>query len=354
MSPSPSPKLKVALVGYGYWGPNLLRNLVAQSECQTIGVVESSPEARSRCLQVYPHIPVFDDLNKFLIQFQPDAVVIATPPHTHEEIAVKCLQSGAHVLVEKPLALSVEACDMILSEAKRAGRKVMVDHTFAFHPAIQYLSDQIKSGTLGELLYYDSVRVNLGGFQPRTNVLWDLAPHDLSILDLFTGGKMPVSVSASGIKHFKSDMESLCHLNLTYDNDFVAHLHLNWMAPVKIRTVMLGGTRKMAVYDENLPTEKVKIYDKGVSLQHSSTPNDFRVSYRVGDMVAPAISNREALATMVASFVEFVKNRKPTVSDGESGRRVVRILEAAAQSLKEGGATIKIEVPRSGNIKQVA
>jgi predicted dehydrogenase len=348
-----SSKPKVGLVGYGYWGPNLLRNLVNQRGFEVIGVVDTDPAAQKRCAEIYPQIPIFSSLDDCLKQGKPDAMVIATPPASHRNVAVKCLSAGAHILIEKPLGLSVAECDDILELADSKGLQVMVDHTFAYHPAIQRLDQEVKTGAMGDLLYYDSVRVNLGGFQPRTNVLWDLAPHDLSILDLLTGGKVPSRISAVGIKHFNDEVENLCYVTMTYENNFVAHLHLNWVAPVKVRTIMVGGTRRMAIYDDNLPTEKIKIYDKGVTLEPSLTPQDFRVNYRVGDMIAPAISTREALTTLVSKFLECVTKGERTISDGQSGRRIVEILEAAALSLARGGEVIDVKNVRAPTKKIV-
>ncbi len=340
-------KPRIGLLGYGYWGPNLLRNLVSNANTAVVGLVEPDPAARARAARTYPHVPVFEDLDKFLSQVKPDGVVIATPPATHKDLAVRCLRAGAHVLVEKPLAVSVAECDEILTAAKQAKRQVMVDHTFVYNPAVEYLADRIRKGELGDLMYYDSVRVNLGGFQKHVNALWDLAPHDLSILDLFLKGKTPVSVAATGVKQFGASVESLCYLHLAYENSFTAHLHLNWVAPVKIRTVMVGGSKKMAVYDENLPSEKIKLYDSGVDVStESPTPGEFRVSYRMGDMMAPAIPTREALAGVVSDFVECVQTGRAPVSDGKSGRRMVEILEAASLSLKHGGEPIRLPLAR--------
>ncbi len=334
-------KKKVGLVGYGYWGPNLLRNFVAHPGAEVIGVIEANAGSRAKCAVLYPHIAVFESLDAFFAKCTPDAMVIATPPATHCEIAVRCLEAGAHILVEKPLAMSSAECDKILAVARTKNLKVMVDHTFVFHPAVEYLTDSISDGNLGELLYYDSVRVNLGGFQPRTNVLWDLAPHDLSILDLFLNGKMPTEVSGVGIRHFGTTVENLCHLSLKYDNDFIAHLNLNWIAPVKIRTITVGGSKRMAIYDDNLPTEKVKIYDKSVTLS-SPTELDFRVNYRSGDMTAPAISTQEALKGVIGHFMECVQGDKTPICDGEAGKRVVQILEAATVSITEGGRPVSL------------
>ncbi|HUP58237.1 MAG TPA: Gfo/Idh/MocA family oxidoreductase [Bdellovibrionota bacterium] len=334
-------RIRAGLVGYGYWGPNLLRNLVSHGGVDVVGVIESKADARAKCSALYPHIPVFASLEDFFRKGGADAMVIATPPATHRELAIRCLEAGAHVLVEKPLALSTAECDDILRAAEKAGRQVMVDHTFVFHPAVEYLASSIKRGDLGDLLYYDSVRVNLGGFQANANALWDLAPHDLSILDSFLGGKSPYEVSAVGIRHFGTSVENLCYLTLRYENQLIAHINLNWVAPVKIRTITVGGSKKMAIYDDNLPTEKIKIYDKSVSLS-SVDEKDFRVNYRIGDMTAPAISAHEALRSVISHFVDCVRKGTRPICDGVVGRRVVEILEAASISLSEGGRPVTI------------
>lgn len=350
-----SKKTRVVLVGYGYWGPNLLRNVVMNPDAEVVGVVEANPVARGKCNSVYPHIPTFGTLDELIEKVPFQAAVIATPPSTHCELAIRCLTAGAHVLVEKPLAMSVAECDRILAVAAEMKLRVMVDHTFAFHPAVEHIAEGIDRGDLGDLLYYDSVRVNLGGFQPATNVLWDLAPHDLSILDLLLKGRVPTEISATGIRHFGSTVENLCYVSLKYGSDFIAHLNLNWTAPVKVRTITIGGSKKMAVYDDNLPTEKVKVYDKTVSLS-DVTATDFRVSYRLGDMVAPAVSTREALAGVISHFMGCVRDGKQPVCDGQSGKRVVEILEAASLSMLEGGRPVSlggspVERRRAQNIR---
>ncbi len=336
-------KLDAALIGYGYWGPNLLRNLISHGGFNVVGIVEPSPVAAQRALAAYGHIPIFATLDDLLRKSKPDCVVIATPPSTHRELATACLNQKMHVLVEKPLGLSIGECDEIIATAKMNDRLVMVDHTFVYHPAVQYLAQQISSGAFGDLLYYDSVRVNLGGFQPLTNVLWDLAPHDLSILDLFLQGKAPKSVSVLGATHYDPSNTNICYCHLTYDDGFVAHLNLNWVAPVKIRTVMVGATKKMAIYDDNLSIEKIKIYDKGMVINAAGEGHQLRASYRSGDMVAPAIDSREALSSMLAAFHTYITQGNKPQSDAYCGRRIVRILEAASASLQRNGEPVELD-----------
>ena len=333
MSPS---KTRVGVIGYGYWGPNLVRNFVANLKCEVVGVVDADPGARARCAALYPHVPVYAEVGELLKRARPDGIAIATPPESHCALAIQCLEAGCDVLIEKPMAMSVEECDRILAAGERVGRGVMVDHTFMYHPAVELLEKRVRDGDLGDLLYYDSVRVNFGGFQAGADVLWDLAPHDLSILDVLTRGKVPQTVSAVGVKHFDQAVANQCYLSLAYKGDFIAHVHLNWTAPVKLRTVMVAGTKKMAIYDDNLPAEKVKIYDREVSLQPREAM-DFRVSYRTGDMTAPAFFHREALEGVVSAFLRMIAEGVPPKSDGESGRRMLQILEAATLSMHQGG-----------------
>jgi predicted dehydrogenase len=340
-------RIKVALVGYGYWGVNLLRNMFNHPALEVVGVVERDAKARERCQTNYPQIYLTDDLEIFLKAGKVDAVVIATPPNTHCEIAVTCLRAGCHVLIEKPMALSVAECDQILAQARLAKRIVMVDHTFVYHPAITFLAEQIHSGKMGELQFYDSTRVNLGGFQ-LTNVLWDLAPHDLSILDLLMQQRLPTQVSAHGVRHFGAPSETMCYVTLLYERNVIAHLHLNWAAPVKVRQIMLGGTEKMAIYDDNNPVEKVRIYDRSVKLERPSEL-DFKINYRIGDMVAPAIRQTEALANMMNEFVTCIQTGKTPLADGTAGRRVLQVLEAVSQSLEHSGKPISLQ-----NLRQAA
>ncbi len=333
---------RVGLVGFGYWGPNLLRNLIDNGNFDVVGVVELSPQARAKCSRQQPSIKTFDDLKSFLAETRPDAVVIATPAATHAALARQCMEAGADVLIEKPMASSVAEADSILETAARTGRKVMIDHTFLYHPAVRCLKEWISDGRMGELLYFDSVRANLGKLQPDVSVIWDLAPHDLSILDWLLDGKMPETITAMGVRHFKESAEDQCYLHMAYDNKFIAHVHLSWLAPVKLRTITLGGTKKMSVYDENLPTEKVKVYDKGVSLTGDVTRMNLRVEYRSGDMLAPAISSQEALAGMISQFHRYLTTGEKPASDGHLGRRVVQLIEASHLSLDRGGQPVRL------------
>ncbi len=347
MVPLPiSKKLRVGLVGYGYWGQNMLRNLTSHRGFEVVGVVDSSPPALETCSIHFPYIKTFGDLAQMFSVAKPEVMVICAPPAAHCNLAIECMNRGSHVLVEKPLARSVEECNRILDVAKKLSRKVMVDHTFLYHPAIEYIGAEVFNGSLGIPLYYDSIRVNFGGFQRQVNVLWDLAPHDLSILDFIVRGVMPISVFAVGKKFLSHDVESLCHVTLNYPNDFIAHIHLNWIAPVKVRSITLGGSLRMLIYDENLPTEKIKVYDRGITGPNTDSLNDARVKYLLGGMISPALPNREALGGLIADLYSHVAYDKPTISDGECGKRVVQLLEMATHSMATG-QTVKPDAVES-------
>jgi predicted dehydrogenase len=328
--------VKMGLIGYGYWGKNLLRNMMSSQKIEVVGVVDSDPEHRSLAQHTYSALKTYNSIEELIKAEDFEAMVIATPPASHKHLAVECLEKGLHVLVEKPLALSTEECVEILQAAEKAGKNVMVDHTFVYNSPVIHLNEQINDNELGSLLYYDSVRVNLGGFQPQVNVLWDLAPHDLSILDFWSGGDMPEMVQATGVKHFGSSTENMCYVNMKYANGFNAHLHLNWAAPFKSRQVIIAGDKKMAVYDDTQPMEKIKIYDKTVQLDQADD-TDFRVNYRAGSMFAPAIKQKEALLSMVEEFANSIADNRVPLTDGIAGSKVVQVLEALSKSLYNDG-----------------
>ncbi|NQY99299.1 MAG: Gfo/Idh/MocA family oxidoreductase [Bdellovibrionales bacterium] len=334
--------VKMGLIGYGYWGKNLLRNMMSSQKIEVVGVIDNDPNHRSLAQHTYPGLKTYNSVEELTQAEELEAMVIATPPASHKHVAVECLEKGLHVLVEKPLALSTEECVEILQTAEKVGKNVMVDHTFVYNSPVIHLQEQINKGELGDLLYYDSVRVNLGGFQPQVNVLWDLAPHDLSIVHFWSGGKMPEMVQATGIKHFGSSTENMCYVNMKYNDSFNAHLHLNWAAPFKSRQVIIAGDKKMAVYDDTQPMEKIKIYDKTVQLDQADD-TDFRVNYRVGSMFAPAIKNKEALLAMVEEFAASITEKRQPLTDGIAGAQVVQILEALSKSLANDGRPVDIQ-----------
>ncbi len=332
----------VAVIGYGYWGPNLVRNFMNASTTNVLYVCDQSEDQLSRVKNLYPTIKLTTSLDEVLADSEVDAVSIATPVNTHYELAMKALEAGKHVLVEKPMADSSEKCKRMIEEAEKRNLTLMVDHTFPYTGAVKKIGELSKSGELGELYYFDSVRVNLGLFQSDVSVLWDLAVHDLSILESFTDNK-PIAVSATGIAHVQGKPVNTAYLTVFYEGSFIAHIHANWLAPVKLRQTLIGGSEKMVVYDDLEPTEKIKIYDKGITVDPSAANiTEMRVGYRAGDMWAPKLENIEALNSLVTHFVDVIENGTDPITSAESGARIVRILEAATESIEKNGQRIQL------------
>lgn len=338
-----SETIGIGIVGYGYWGPNLVRNFMAARGAQVRYVSDLSAGRREEAQRLYPSITVVEDVDRVLNDKLVDLVVVATPPSTHADLAVRALEAGKHVLVEKPLATSSEEADRICRAAERAGRRVFVDHTFVFTPAVRKMHALSKDGYLGRLLYYDSTRINLGLFQRDVDVLWDLLPHDLSILDYLLDGAMPVHVSCVGAAHYFTEQSELAYVSLQYPDGFLAHIHVNWIAPVKIRQVLLGGDKRMLVYDDINVSEKIKVYDRGVAIDGDRYRR--LVQYRDGDMLAPKIENAEALAIEARHIIDVLRGDAEPIVPGRAGARIVRLLEAASRSLASGGQQIAVDAP---------
>jgi predicted dehydrogenase len=326
-------RIGVAVVGYGYWGPNLVRNFMGTKGAAVRYVCDLSDARREAAAQLYPSVGMTADLNAVLDDESVDLVIVATPPSTHAALAIRALQAGKHVLVEKPIATTAEDAARICAAAKTAGRHVFVDHTFVFTPAVRKMRSLSEDGYLGRLLYYDSTRINLGIIQRDCDVIWDLLPHDLSILDNLLDGMMPASVSCVGASHYFGEQSELAYVSLKYPNGFLAHIHVNWIAPVKIRQILLGGDRRMLVYDDINASEKVKVYDRGVAVNDGEDRYKRLVQYRDGDMLAPKIENSEALSLEAAHIVKVLNGREAPIVPGSAGARVVRLLEAASRSL---------------------
>ncbi len=334
--------LGVGVVGAGYWGPKLIRNFQACEGARVVGVCDRDPARLADVARQDSSLALHAEVEDLLADPAVDAVAIATPVNSHHGIARRALESGRHVLVEKPLAASVREAEELLELAERKGLTLMVDHTFLYHPAVEKMAELLQTGALGKPLYFDSVRVNLGLFQPDVNVLWDLAPHDLSILAwLFP--QMPEAVSATGASHWGKGTENIAYLSLVYPDDFLAHVHVSWLAPVKVRNVTLSGDRQMVVYDDNQVLEKIKVYDRGIAESLSTEERHrHRVEYRLGDMHAPHIPGREALAAEAADFVHCARTGARPRSHGECGLAVVRVLEKAQESIARGGAPVPL------------
>lgn len=340
-------KIGVGVIGCGYWGPNLLRNFHSSRETHLVGVADLNPDRLTWAQSLYPHIKATASVNELIEDPNIEAVAIATPVNTHFELAMRCLKAGKHILVEKPLCHKSELAKQLIDEAQKRKLTLMVDHTFIYTPAVRKIHDLIKAGELGDIHYYDSARINLGLVQSDVNVLWDLAVHDLSIIQ-FLFPEHPQAVSATGMRHISGRPETVAYLTLHYGSGLIAHVHVNWLSPVKVRRTLIGGSRKSVVYDDVEPTEKIRLYDAGVDLEHSGGVEDgqsdyrLRIDYRKGDIWIPKLDGKEALTLEVEHFVDCIRNQRTPMSSGQEGLRLIRTLEAATQSLFLKGQPIAL------------
>jgi len=335
--------VKIGLIGYGYWGPNLARNFQRCAGCSLARIVDLDPRRLDVARNDYPGVSLSTKLEEVTQAPDIDAVAIATPIQTHYELALDAIQHEKHVLVEKPMAHSVRRCEHLVAEAKRRGLVLLVDHTFVYTAAVRWMRDFVAEGKLGELYYLDSIRTNLGLFQRDVSVLWDLAPHDLSILQEVV--RRPVcAVSALGACHAGSRVPDIAYLNLDLGDGCLAHFHVSWLSPVKVRRLLIGGSKRMIVYDDLDTREKVKVYDSGVSIEHQNVEGHHRmmVQYRIGDMASPALPNHEALQSEVEHFINCIAGKETPRTGGEAGVAVVRILEAAQRSLEQDGKRVNL------------
>ncbi len=338
--------LRIGVIGYGYWGPNLVRNFATGARTKVVAIADGNPNRRQLAETHYPHIRVVADAAAVIADTEVDAVAIATPIFTHYELAKRALEAGKHVLVEKPLAPSVAEAEELAVLADRVKRVLMVDHTFVYTGAVKKIRELIAGGELGRVLYFDSVRINLGLFQPDFNVIWDLAPHDLTIMDYVisqTLGTTARWVSATGASHYGRH-ENLAYVTVGFEDQLIAHVHVNWVAPVKTRRTIIAGSKKMIVWDDTSPVEPVKVYESSVDVQGMDKESAYalNVQYRSGDVHSPKLDGREALATMAQTFAAACLDGAPSPSDGAVGVRIVRMLAAAQQSLERQGARIAL------------
>ncbi|HUE82037.1 MAG TPA: Gfo/Idh/MocA family oxidoreductase [Pyrinomonadaceae bacterium] len=334
--------IRVGVIGYGYWGPNLVRNFMEAPGTTVTAVCDLRPERLARLPKRYPSIRILNNSAGLFKDPEIDAIAIATPVSSHYELALAALREGKHVLLEKPLAATSDQALRLIDEAARARRVLMVDHTFVYTPAVRKIKELIAAKTLGDIYYYDAVRVNLGLFQHDVNVIWDLAIHDLSIMD-FVLPAQPVAISATGISNIPGQPENVAYITLFFSAPQIAHVHVNWLAPVKVRHTLIGGSEKMILYDDVEPSEKVKVYDKGISVtQNSEAVYQMLISYRSGDVWAPRLETTEALQTEVTHFIDCIENNIQPETDGLAGLRLVQLIEAADQSLRERGKLIEI------------
>jgi predicted dehydrogenase len=335
--------INVGLVGYGYWGPNLARNLAETEGLRLLAIADARTERRDAAAKRHPGVGVCGDATSLIARDDIHAIVIATPVGTHHALAKAAIDRGKHVLVEKPLAASRAEADDLAARAAARDVRLMVDHTFVFTGAVRKIKSIVEAGELGDLLYLDSVRVNLGLFQPDSNVVWDLAAHDLAVMDYLIQAR-PVAVSANGASVAGYQHENIAYITVHFDNGFLGHFHVNWLAPVKIRQMLLGGRQRLLVYDDMEASEKVRVYDKGVDFDvpDDETRRQILISYRTGDMYAPRLDRHEALALLTREFASSIEEHRDPVTDAASGVRVVSLLEAAERSLREEGRRVRL------------
>lgn len=334
--------IRIAVIGYGYWGPNLVRNFQETEDACVVYCCDTDPQRLTKAKSKYPLLSFTNDFEEVMRDTTIDAVVIATPVATHYLLARKAMENGKHVLLEKPATTSTAEAEKLINLAQQRNLTFMVDHTFIYSGAVRKMKEIVDGGELGELYYFDSVRINLGLVQRDINVLWDLAPHDISILEHLVAER-PSSVCANGACHVgDARLENVAYLTIHYDSGLIAHIHSNWLSPVKVRTMLVGGSNKMIYYDDMEASEKVKVYDRGIDVSRPEGNHEIRVSYRLGDMWAPILDNTEALKLMSAEFVACVQSGRCPLTDGISGLNVVKILEASEMSIKHRGKEIKL------------
>jgi predicted dehydrogenase len=332
--------IRVGVIGYGYWGPNIVRNFQGLQSARVEMVCDANPAALARARKAYPGITTCSDPADILTSPAIDAVAVITPVWTHYELAKKALENGKHVFVEKPFTSSSAQADELIELAARKKLTIMVDHTFLFTGAVRKIRELTDSGALGDLYYYDSLRVNLGLFQHDVSVIWDLAPHDLSIMDYIIKGE-PEAIVATGEKHL-NDVEDVAFMTIYFPGSVIAHINVNWLSPVKIRTTLIGGQKKMIVWNDLVADEKIRVYDRGVQITSGDGIRDLLVSYRTGDMWAPQVEQMEALHAELDYFAKCVTDSKVPFNDGIAGLRIVRMLEAAEVSIQKRGELVRL------------
>ncbi len=336
----PADTVRVGVIGYGYWGPNIVRNLHSLENAQIVAVCDKNPAALKRANRVYPRLHLTTDFSEVLRSPEIDAVAVVTPVWTHYELAKAALENGKHVFVEKPFTSTPWQAEELIELAARKNLQIMVDHTFLFSGAVKKIKEIVDTGTLGPLYYFDSTRVNLGLFQHDVSVVWDLAPHDLSIMDHIIG-EQPAAVVATGSSHLNGHAD-MAFITIYFPRNIIAHVNVNWLSPVKVRTTLIGGRDKMLVWNDLEADEKIKVYDKGVNITNGEGVYDLLVSYRSGDVWAPRCDQTEALKVELEYFMDCILKNQAPLNDGAAGLRIVRLLDAADRSLKEKGQLVSL------------
>ena len=332
--------MNFGVIGYGYWGPNIVRNLMSLEGSEVRAIAEINPNAQARARKAYPGVKITASSDEVISSPEIDVIAIVSPVWTHYELTKKALENGKHVFVEKPFTSTAAQGEELVNLAQQKNLKIMVDHTFLFTGAVRKIARLIEEGALGNLYYYDSTRVNLGLFQHDINVLWDLAPHDLSIMDHLIKAT-PEAVVATGQGHLNGH-EDVAYMTVYFPDKIIAHINVNWLSPVKVRTTLIGGEKRMIVWNDLEADEKVKVYDKGVKITSQEGVYELLVSYRSGDMWSPQLEQLEALRQELGYFVECISTGQEPFNNGAAGLRVVRMLEAASESLKQRGAFVRL------------
>jgi predicted dehydrogenase len=330
--------VRMGVIGYGYWGPNIVRNVRSIETVELVAVCDRNPAALRRAARGYPGVHLTTEFTEVLRSPDIDAIAVITPVWTHYDLAKAALENGKHVFVEKPFTSAPWQAEELIELAERKGLKIMVDHTFLFSGAVKKIREIVDAGTLGPLYYFDSTRVNLGLFQHDVSVVWDLAPHDLSIMDHIIG-EQPEAVVATGGSHLNGHAD-MAFVTIYFPRNIIAHINVNWLSPVKVRTTLIGGKDKMLVWNDLEADEKIKVYDKGVNITNGESVYDVLVSYRTGDVWAPRCDQTEALKVELQYFIDCIVNDRTPINDGAAGLRVVKLLDAADQSLKERGRLV--------------
>ena len=333
--------LRIGVIGYGYWGPNIVRNFYSNAGSEVTMVCDMNQQTLKKVKNTYQQINVTSDIDELINHREVDAIAIATPVFTHHEFAKKALEAGKSVFMEKPFTYTVAEAEDLVELAAKKNLKLMVDHTFLYTGAVRKIRQLINEDVLGKIYYFDSSRVNLGLFQHDVNVIWDLAPHDISIMNYVIDEK-PQAVVATGVGHFGRGLADVAYLTFYYNNNIIAHINVNWLSPVKVRTTLIGGEKKMLVWNDIEPDEKIKVYDKGVQIKTTEGKYNLLVDYRWGDMWAPKVEQTEALKLMAEKFVNYVRNGETIINDGIAGLNNVKMLEAANKSLDNKGAMVYI------------
>lgn len=333
--------MKIGVIGLGYWGPNIVRNFVSNENVECVVCCDLSDERLAKIKKQFHSVVTTKNADDILKDISIEAVAIVTPVDTHFSLAKKALENGKHILVEKPFTSTVDEAEELLSLAEKKGLKVMVDHTFLYTPAVQKIKNLVDSGEIGDILYFDSTRINLGLFQRDVNVIWDLAPHDFSIMNYIIN-KKPISLNAMGADHVGKGLEDVAYVHVNFGNNLIAHFHVNWLSPVKIRKVLIGGSKKMIVFDDMENSEKIKIFDTGIEIQNKDDEYQKLINYRLGDIYSPLLNNSEALSALIKDFINTITLNTIPVSCGGQGLKVVQLLEATQKSIKNNGKEISL------------